>query len=319
LGAGKSRPLRPKEQEEILSFSQDLIFLLSPLPLETMTIPLEYHIGKQFTSLRQAKGLSVQEVAKQSMLPSHKIVSVEFTFPDTYTISFECYVQCAKILGSGFRSIFEEALVQWRRKEISQTSEIQVSEDEAIDRVQKAVGVLVTRRKRLTKRAVFKLAQLLHAPVIPSPTLLQHLEHILYNGRAEQRRKTALKNKMLELEVLEVMRSLEAAGKPVTYGSISDMMNFSYVSFEDDVWDIQAVNDIISHLLCHQQCLTDEEDILVTKIEIAIDQLEEIGEPLVRGAILQIVGRDEGYLNRYSPAKTLLENIPMISSVSIKR
>jgi hypothetical protein len=108
-------------------------------------------------------------------------------------------------------------------------------------------------------------------------------------------------------------------GKPVTYGSISDMMDFSYASFEDDVWDIPAVNDIISHLLCQQQFLTGEKDILITKIEVAIDQLVEIGEPVVRRAIFQLVGRDEGYLNRYPRAKTLLENIPIISSLSIKR
>ncbi len=275
-----------------------------------MTISPEYHIGKQMTSLRQAKGLSVQEVAKQTKVFSHKIVGVEFTFPDTYTISFESYVEYAKFLGSSFRSIFAEALVKKYSREISPTCERQVPENEVLDRVQKAISVLIHRRKRMTKRGVFKMAQLLKAPVVPSPTLLQQLEHILSIGRAEQRRETASKNKILELEVREVVSSLEAVGKPVTYGSISDMMNFSYSSFEDDMWDIKAVNDIISHLLCHQQFLTDEEDIYITKIEMAVDQLEEIGEPVVRRAILHIVGREEEYLYRHPRVKALLKDIP---------
>lgn len=156
----------------------------------------------------------------------------------------------------------------------------------------------------------FKMARLLKAPVIPPPTLLQQLEYILSTGRAEQRRETASKNKVLELEVLEAVRSLEAAGKPVTYGSISEVMNFCYTSFGEEVWDLRAVNDIISCLLCRQQFLTDQEDILLTKLKVAVAQLEQMGEPVGRRAILQILGNGEGYLNRFPRIGALLKDIP---------
>ena len=157
-----------------------------------------------------------------------------------------------------------------------------------------------------------QLAQLLHAPVIPSPTLLQRLDHIFFTGSAEQRRTIALKNKGVEAEVLEAGRNLEAAGKPVTYGTISDIMNFSFTSFEDDVWDIRAVNGIISRLLCRRQNLTDEEDVLITIIEVAIDQLNEMGEPIVRGAILRILGSSEERLDCSPRINALLKTIPKL-------
>ena len=308
MGECQARPLESADQEEAISFSRDLIFLLSPRCREIPGISLEYLIGKQFTRLREAKGLDVREVAEQTMLPAQQITGVEYTFPGTYTIPFDCYVQYAKILGSSLHSIFAKAIAQWYSEE---RPEIQIPEDGVIDRVQRAIGVLITRRRLMTKHAVFQLAQLQHASVIPSPTLLQRLEHILFTGRAEQRREIALKNKGVEAEVLEVVRNLEAADKPVTYGTISDIMNFSYTSFEDDVWDIRAVNDIISRLLCRRQNLTGEEDVLITKIEVAIDQLNEMGEPIVHRAILRILGSGEERLDRSPRLKALLKTIPI--------
>jgi len=234
-------------------------------------------------------------------------MGVEYTFPGTYTIPFDCYVQYAKILGSTLHSIFAQAIAQGYNEE---RLEIHIPEDEVIDRVQKAASILITRRRLMTKHAVFQLAQLLHAPVIPSPTLLQRLEHILFTGLAEQRRKLALKNKGVEAEVLEAVRNLEAADKPVTYGTISNIMNFSYTSFEDDVWDIRAVNGIISRLLCRRQNLTGEENVLITKTEVAIDQLNQMGEPIVRGAILRILGSSEERLDRSPRLNALLKTIP---------
>lgn len=306
LGECQARPLDSADQEEAISFSRDLAFLLSPLCREMPGISLEYLIGKQFTRLREAKGLDVREMAEQMMLPAQQITGVEYTFPGTYTIPFDSYIQYAKILGSNLHSIFAKAIAQWYSEE---RPEIQIPEDEVIAWVQRIVDALITRRRLITKQAVFQLAQLLHAPVIPSPTLLQQLEHILIMGREEQRRKIALKNKGVEAEVLEVVRNLEAADKPVTYGTISDIMKFSYTSFEDNVWDIRAVNGIISRLLCRRQNLTGEEDVLITKIEVAIDQLNEMGEPIVRGAILRILGSSEERLDSFPRLEALLKTI----------
>jgi len=310
LGEGQSQPLPPKEQEETLSFSQDLAFLLSPQSQETMITSPEYPIGKQFSYVRQTNGLSLQEMAKRIMLPTQNVVNVEFAFPGTYTTSFECYFQCAKTLGISFRSIFEGAFAQWRNKEVANDYERQFSEDEVINRVQKSIDMLINYRKPLTKYNTFKSANLLNAPVVPSPTLLKQLENMIHNGRVEQRQKTSLKNQIIEQEILEVMKKLQEAGKLATYSSISEAIKFPYTSLKDDLWDIRALNYIIGYLLCRQRCLDKEEDMLVIRIEIAREQLEEVGEPIVRSTVLQIIERYEVGLSHYSHVKALLENIP---------
>src|SRR5215469_13656147 len=104
-------------------------------------------------------------------------MGVEYTFPGTYTIPFDCYVQYAKILGSTLHSIFAQAIAQGYNEE---RLEIHIPEDEVIDRVQKAASIQIPRRRPRTKPPVFQLAQLLHAPVIPPPTLPQRLKHIFF-------------------------------------------------------------------------------------------------------------------------------------------
>ena len=270
----------------------------------------EYSIGKQFSDVRQTKGLSLQEMAKRMMLPTQSVVNVEFAFPGTYTTSFECYFLCAKTLGISFRSIFEGAFAQWCNKEVANDYERQFSEEEVINRVQKSIDILVNYRKPLTKYNIFKFANLLNAPVVPSPTLLKQLANMINNGRVEQRQKTSLKNQIVEQEILEVMRKLQGAGKLATYSSISEAIKFPYTSLKDDLWDIRALNYIIGYLLCSQQCLGEEEDILVIRIKIACEQLKEVDEPIVRSTVLQIIERYEVGLSHYSHVKALLESIP---------
>jgi len=169
---------------------------------------------------------------------------------------------------------------------------------------------LVNYRKPLTKYNIFKFANLLNAPVVPSPTLLKQLANMINNGRVEQRQKTSLKNQIVEQEILEVMRKLQGAGKLATYSSISEAIKFPYTSLKDDLWDIRALNYIIGYLLCSQQCLGEEEDILVIRIKIACEQLKEVDEPIVRSTVLQIIERYEVGLSHYSHVKALLESIP---------
>jgi len=75
LRKGQSQPLSPKEQEETLSFSQDLAFLLSPQSQETMITSPEYSIGKQFSDVRQTKGLSLQEA--MNIVVHDKLIKLE--------------------------------------------------------------------------------------------------------------------------------------------------------------------------------------------------------------------------------------------------
>src|SRR6266487_4262724 len=59
LGLCRIQPLIEAE-EDTLSYSQDLLFLLSPQPWESMTSTLAQHVGEQFALIRQSKELTVQ-------------------------------------------------------------------------------------------------------------------------------------------------------------------------------------------------------------------------------------------------------------------
>jgi transcriptional regulator with XRE-family HTH domain len=252
LGLCRIQPLIEAE-EDTLSYSQDLLFLLSPQPWETMTSTLAQHVGEQFALLRQSKELTVQEMAERAGLSPRKIKGVEFDIIDTYTTPFQSYLQCAKYLGASLHNIFDAVLERRRFHGLPQTDQIQ---------------------------------------------------------RAEQRQQVILEKNAIQDKVSEMIKQLEHSGKPVTYQSISTLISAASVSSSENWQVIRFINQYISQYLYAQHNIVQEEDTLVVRTEIAINQLKELGAVLTRRAIAAIVGRYQEDLQQYPSIEVLWKDFP---------
>ncbi len=309
LGLCRIQPLIEAE-EDTLSYSQDLLFLLSPQPWESMTSTLAQHVGEQFALLRQSKELTVQEMAERAGLPPRKIKGVEFDIIDTYTTPFQSYLQCAKYLGVSLHNIFDAVLERRRFHGLPQTDQIQRSENESITKMQKAIKILIECKMPITKNAVCRIAQLSNAELLQSPSLGIQLQQLVPVGCAEQRQQVILEKNAIQDKVSEMIKQLEHSGKPVTYQSISTLISVASVSSSENWQMIRFINQYISQYLYDQHNIVQEEDRLVVRTEIAINQLKELGAVLTRRAIAAIVGRYQEDLQQYPFIEVLWKDFP---------
>jgi hypothetical protein len=65
------------------------------------------HIGQQSAFLRQSKGVTIDEMARQLVIPSRNVLGVEFEYTYTYATPFQSYLKFVRYLGVSFRDIFE--------------------------------------------------------------------------------------------------------------------------------------------------------------------------------------------------------------------
>jgi hypothetical protein len=100
------------------------------------------------------------------------------------------------------------------------------------------------------------------------------------------------------------------SGKPVTYQSISTLISAASVSSSENWQMIRFINQYISQYLYDQHNIVQEEDRLVVRTEIAINQLKELGAVLTRRAIAVIVGRYQEDLQQYPSIEVLWKDFP---------
>ena len=308
VGSCRIQPLLEAE-EETHSSSHNLQFLLSPQPWETLTSTLAQHIGEQFALLRQYKKLTVQEMAERAGLPPQNIKGVEFDIVYTYTTPFQSYLQYAKSLGVSLHNVFViVANIDWSRfNSLPQTGQIQ---NEITARMQEAIKILRDRNEPITKKAICSIAQLSNTTASQLPSMGIELQHLVSAARAEQRQQAILEKHAIQHKVAEMITQLELAGKPVTYQSISEMISAVSISSKGDWKMIRFLNQYISQYLCNKQNVVQEEDMLLVRTEIAINQLKELDAVLTRRDIASLVGRYQEDLQQYPSIEVLWKDIP---------
>jgi len=136
------------------------------------------------------------------------------------------------------------------------------------------------------------------------------LQQLVSAARAEQRQQAILEKNAIQHKVSETITQLELAGKPVTYRSISEMISAVSISSTGDWQTIRFLNQCFSQYLCDKRNVAQEEDMLLVRIEIAINQLKELDAVLTRRNIASIVGRYQEDLQQYPSIEVLWKDIP---------
>ena len=122
-----------------------------------------------------------------------------------------------------------------------------------------------------------------------------------------------LEKNAITQKVAETITQLELAGEPVTYGSISEMISAVSISSRGGWQMIRFLNQCISHYLCEKRNITQEENMLLVRVEIAINQLKELDAVLTRRDIASVVRRYQKDLQQYPSIEALWRDIPEAS------
>jgi transcriptional regulator with XRE-family HTH domain len=311
IGSCRIQPLLEAEEERYSS-SQELQFLLSPQPWEALTGNLAQHIGERFALLRQKEELTIREMAERAVFSPENIKGVEFDIVDTYTTPFQSYLQYSKSLGVSLRHIFN-TIANKDCISLPQAGQIQNPENESIAKMQEAIKILRDRDEPITEKAIRRIAQLSNETVSQRPSLGIELQQLALAARAEQRQQAILEKNAITQKVAETITQLELAGEPVTYGSISEMISAVSISSRGGWQMIRFLNQCISQYLCEKRNIAQEEDMLLVRVEKAINQLKELDAVLTRRDIASVVRRYQKDLQQYPSIEALWRDIPEAS------
>jgi len=186
----KSLSLTKEELQRTDALSQDLTFLLTPQPWETMTKRLPQSIGKQFTFLRQSKGIAADEMAKQLEIPLRNVRGVGFEYTDTYATPFQTYLSCLRFLGVNFRDVFENILKSYDENDLQLNEDAFSSEDEIKLLIEKAVQAARLCGKIPTRRNICQTLQLTGEELFRYPWVKTLLLQMVADAQSDYRQRT---------------------------------------------------------------------------------------------------------------------------------
>ncbi len=290
--------LSEEELQQANALSQDLVFLLTSQLWETKTHRIAQDIGQHLALLRQAKGRNVDEMAHHLVMPSRKVLGVEFEYTYTYNTTFQDYLKYIRSLDVSFRDVFESV-----QKKIDENGpvldrEVPLPENRIIEIMEKEVQMMRHKGEMVTRRTIRQRAQLTDEELTRYPSIKARLQQMLAATYAEYQQPRLIQSRIAadsirsDMEKIQkAILELEALEIPVTCKNISSMVGLSFSSLRKDLCNIRLLNGCLAyHRSEKKKSLQDDGSIGSIRVKIAIDQLKELEESVTQVSIGKIVG-----------------------------
>ena len=186
----------------------------------------------------------------------------------------------------------------------------QQREDELVGQVDEAIAMLNIHGQYPSQDAIGQLVQM-------SPGGLRYHPRVraLMKGSMDQRYRTrALCNHLAEGEVVERVQAallhLQSTNQPITLKRISDMVGLSLYRLRLYPKVVTVLDRIAKEgRLQRKQKAIDYEQILAEKVQMAIQQLHDQGQPVSRQRVGEMVGLTPKVLAKYQLVRPLLSQI----------
>jgi hypothetical protein len=302
-------PLRAEEFNEACIWTRDLEFLLSPQVWEDKSDILAQYIGASFASQREKRGFTIHDAARKTRLAADLMAKVEFEYADAYAASFDMYAKCAKCLQITFRTIFGDLLTQLSKGELEHVPGRSLSSETIIEKITGSAQTLTGSGKHITHKAILQNAHLTYSELAQDPSVKRRFREISHGARSNQKQQQIINDNKIRTEINNVIEMLTRLGETITHKKVCNIVGLSFNSLKRDISIIRLLNDCMAHYTC-QKLKIEERYITIKRVEIAIDQLKELEEPLTLVALEKIIQNPSYQLTRDPQIQHLLQDVP---------
>ncbi len=305
-----SSSLSLKVRKGTLSLYQDLEFLLTQQPVESMERTIRQDIGQEFTYMRQSKNLTVRQMSQQVGISTECLITLENgkDRADRVT-SFQWYYKYAGFFGVTIRDLFQR-IVQpeavEKRDQLLKKKWI-LDEDEIIKRIHEVLRRIIESEEQVTLKAISEaihvsLRRLYKYPRIK--TLLEEIEEQIQTTHRDQRIRR--EDEMME-KVQKALEQLEKRKVAITQLAVSEITGVPPSNFEYYPRVKALLDQKINYVSYQDQRRQQTENEMLAKVRTAIQDLEGRNQPITATSVSEITGISPNSLIEYPRVKALLE------------
>lgn len=183
------------------------------------------------------------------------------------------------------------------------------SEEETLARIEAAIGYLEAEGRTTRQNAVARLLNTRVRDLAQYPHCRERLAQLVEHRRTQRIVGTQAQEQHLLMQVQTAITTLQAAGQPVTRRAISAHVGMSnrgldhYPQVAAILKEVGALYRIRPHTQSH------DEHELAARVQAAIQQLQESGEPLIRSTVCHMMGMTGATLRRYPQVRAVLDQM----------
>jgi hypothetical protein len=293
----KSAHLGCDEREPTEQRTRDLSMLLTPghWPLWEEQAKL---IGRRFQILRQRRDLWIPEIAQHLGLATSIIRDIDYV-SRFRKASLKDYMQYATLLGYSFCEIFDEQSLEALAEPLG--------EEGGLELVETAIRQCQARGKAVLPGRIGDLVGTTGSRLKQYPRVKKLLESYEAQRKKEAASLDSLREEGLVKQIEEMLRRLEACGKPIVLQHVCDLVGLSYS------WIVKKSPRIRELFREYQKNRASrglsprlDEEAKVQRVQAVINMLVSQGEAVTLRRIRQIVGLTQKQLRCSPRIKALL-------------
>jgi transcriptional regulator with XRE-family HTH domain len=270
-------------RKDTLSLYQDLEFLLTPQPIESMERTIRQDIGQEFTYMRQSKNLTVRQMSRQVGISVDCLITIENGKSSAARVtSFQWYYKYAGFFEVTIRDLFQRIVqpeAEEKRNQLLKKKRI-LDEDEIIKRIHEVMRRINESEEQVTLKAISEaihvsLSRLYKYPRIK--TLLEEIEEHIQTTHRDQRIKR--EDEMME-KVQKALEQLEKRKVAITQLAVSEITGVPPSNFEYYPRVKALLDQKINYISYQDQRRQQAENEMLAKVRKAIQDLEERNQPI---------------------------------------
>lgn len=241
----------------------------------------------------------------QKVIQDYKDLGVHFTLDDVRK-SVRRTLSDLKMYPS-IRALLEQVSDDLREERRGQRQRL---EDEIVEQVQQAIVDLSRCGQRLSNRAICEYVHRSSAQLRRFPRVTALLKQVLGMTRYHQRQMDGRDDKSVVEDVSKAINDIEVSGEALTREKICRVVGLSLYILQQ----YPQVKDILDHVADDERRYRRKQSQLhcqeiVKRVEEAITQLRESGQPVSRKAVAELVGMKVKALEKYAPVRILMAEV----------
>lgn len=306
LCSGEIQSMRDDERRKANIRYNDLVFLLSPMPVDQEPVP----IGPRLAYWRNRQGKTIETIAEQIKQNRITAQSIERVSPDRGT-SFPNYLAYSECLGLTFEELFTTDLppdIWIRPKHISPEEWLVLTEERLVYQMEQAIADLkaqgqIVSRVKVASRIGETTDKLKRFP--KSRALFEKIEQA---KRITRRQRNEAVEKILMARVEQAIQELGAADLPVNPITISKHIGKTVFSVPASRYPrLRAMMDEVSREYLRTRPQRRKKAILALLAETrqVIEEMKSRGEPILKYQVLKQVDIPKTTFDRYIDFQSL--------------
>ena len=305
-----SSPLSKMVRKDAQSLYQNLEFLLTPQPIESMERTILQDIGLEFTYMRQSRNLTLLQMSRQAGISMASLISLEHGHSRKSGVaSFQWYYECSGFFGVTMRDLFQRIVqpeVVEKRDQRMKKKWI-LDEEEILGQIHEIMRRIYESGEQVTLTAIkeavhVSLNRLNRYPRIK--TLLEEIEAQVQAMRGEQT--IRYEEELLE-NVQQAIEQLEKRKVAITHLAVSEITGVHQSNFKFYPRVKTFLEKKVNYVSYQDQRRQQTEDGIFAKVRTAIQDLDERDQPITATSVSEIVGISPNSLIEYPRVKALLE------------